>query len=71
MLQLQLLAVDVRERSDIPWRWNANSILQDDQAGSVVWHSQHMYNSTAIDALHPVLLAKLLWRAFGDWRKGL
>ncbi|KAF9031538.1 hypothetical protein BDZ89DRAFT_1063935 [Hymenopellis radicata] len=38
--------------------------VEDSQAGSVVWHSQMMLNNTSIDALHPVLLGKILWFAF-------
>ncbi|KAF9031534.1 hypothetical protein BDZ89DRAFT_621350 [Hymenopellis radicata] len=36
----------------------------DQQAGSLLWHGQMMLNSTSIDALHPILLAKILWFAF-------
>ncbi|KAF9021118.1 hypothetical protein BDZ89DRAFT_1138208 [Hymenopellis radicata] len=44
--------------------------LTDDQAGSTIWHSQMMINSTSIDALHPVLLGKVLWLAGKLWLKG-
>ncbi|KAF8891422.1 hypothetical protein CPB85DRAFT_1441025 [Mucidula mucida] len=35
----------------------------DEQAGSVLWHAQMMLNSTSIDALHPILVIKVLWLA--------
>ncbi|KAF8996684.1 hypothetical protein BDZ89DRAFT_1171481 [Hymenopellis radicata] len=37
--------------------------LTDEATGSVLWHSQMMLNSVPVDALHPVLVAKVLWVA--------
>ncbi|KAF9021116.1 hypothetical protein BDZ89DRAFT_1019753 [Hymenopellis radicata] len=52
-------------------RWFSHHLqllsTEDDQAGAILWKTQMMLDSTTIDALHPVLLLKVLLLACRRW----